>query len=70
MGNKSINNKDIDRDKNKPIKVSLNSKRKKELLDFLLSNVTSIENLQKNNEKQIKNKLPFFPFTSKFSKYK
>ena len=68
MGNKSINNKDIDRDKNKPIKVTLNSKRKKELLDFLLSNITSVEYLQKNNEKQIKNKFPFFPFTSKFNK--
>ena len=44
--------------------------RKKELIDFLLSNVTEIEELQKDKQQQINNENLSFPFVSKFDYYK
>ena len=57
MGNKSLNkkyNKEKNNEINEEEKViikNLDEKRKQELIDFLLSNVEIIDNLQKSNDK-------------------
>ena len=76
MGNKSSNrNYDIKQnDKNKSddfidvksILKKISQNRKNELIDFLLSKVTKVEELQKEEQKQINNKNLSFPFVSKF----
>ena len=67
MGNKSLkNNKGLNNDdSNKKEIKSISKKRKKELIDFLLTNVVPDENIQKTNEPKILNKY-FFTFISKF----
>ena len=67
MGNKSLkNNKGLNNDdSNKKEIKSISKKRKKELIDFLLTNVVPDENLQKTNEPKILNKY-FFTFISNF----
>ena len=74
MGNQSLNlnKKNInDEIKNDNISTAkkINQKRKKELLDFLLSNTTIIEELEKNEEKQISNTNLILPFSSKFDNH-
>ena len=74
MGNQSLNlnKKNInDEIKNDNISTAkkINHKRKKELLDFLLSNTTIIEELEKNEEKQISNTNLILPFSSKFDNH-
>ena len=82
MGNKSLNKKteknrnyDIkqsDTNKSddfidvKSILKKISQNRKNELIDFLLSKVTKVEELQKEEQKQINNKNLSFPFESKF----
>ena len=79
MGNKSLNKNNNkykneikdekegnNENKEKP-QIILDNNRKQELIDFLLSNVEIIENLDKSNLEQIQNKSVFLPLIIKFN---
>ena len=75
MGNKSSNIFVEEKNNNKIEEIidikrifkKINPNRKQELNDFLLSNVTTIEELQKDKESSIKNEKKFYPFVSRFN---
>ena len=79
MGNKSLNLHEEKKENNnieeeiiyiKTILINITPKRKQELVDFLLSNITTVEELQKSEESIIKNEKKFFPFVSWLNYYK
>ena len=75
MGNKSSNIFGEEKNNNKIEEIidikkifkKINPNRKQELNDFLLSNVTTVEELQKDKELSIKNEKKFYPFVSRFN---
>ena len=77
MGNKSSNNNTFYQNSKYVVNSSeikkntknISQNRKKELIDFLLSNATIIEEYQKSNNNLIKNESLFLQFTSKFNQY-
>ena len=79
MGNKSLNVHEEKKENNKieeneidikTILINITPNRKQQLIDFLLSNIATVEELQKREESIIKNEKKFFPFVSRLNYYK